>query len=153
MKYSVDFNKLVVLLTPTFLRQPRAVAFLRSVVAPITALHYEFTQRRNDDHYKLDHNWQVCYLEKVLNDRFDVSARRIRVIEGDRYERQYIYTNAEQKPKYLGSIYLRLSSDYSDDGFDFTIDMAGVRADEYDVTAQVNFYKLEGTRYNIINLG
>ena len=153
MKYNVDYNKLVILLLPTFLRKPKLIAFLRALITPLSNLHYQFLQHQRDDHYKLDHNWQVCYLEAMLNDRFDIDNRRIKIIEGDRYERKYIYTNAEQKQKYLGSLFIRPSSDYSDGGFDFTVDMQGVSANIYDVEAQVKFYKLEGTRFNIINLG
>lgn len=153
MKYNIDYNKLIILLLPTFLRKPKIVAFLQSAIAPVVNIHYEFLQRRLEDHYKLDHNWQVCYLEAMLNDRFDIATRKIKIIEGDRYERKYIYTNAELKPKYLGSLFIRPSSDYSDGGFDFTVDMQGVSANIYDVEAQVKFYKLEGTRFNIINLG
>ena len=152
MKYNIDFNKLVILLLPTFMRQSRLIAFMKSAIAPVVRIHYEFLQKRLDDHYKLDHNWQVCYLEAALNDRFDVSERRIKIIEGDQYDRKYIYTEGEQKPKYLGTLFIRQSSDYSDDSFDFTIDMNNVSADFYDVEAQVKFYKLEGTRFNIINL-
>lgn len=96
MKYNVDYNKLVILLLPTFLRKPKLIAFLRALITPLSNLHYQFLQHQRDDHYKLDHNWQVCYLEKVLNDRFDVSVKRIRIIEGEKYERQYIYTEGEK---------------------------------------------------------
>ena len=152
MKINIDFNKLVVLLLPTFMRQPRIIAYLCSAIAPVVSIHYNFLVKRNDDHYKLDHNWQVCYLEAALNDRFDISERRIKIVEGDRFERKYIYTEGEQKPKYLGTLFIRPSSDYGDDSFDFTVDMSGVSADIYDVEAQVRFYKLEATRFNIINL-
>ncbi|MBS7334267.1 MAG: hypothetical protein KIG88_11790 [Weeksellaceae bacterium] len=91
-------------------------------------------------------------MEAVLNDMFDLDLRRVRIIEGDRYERNYIYTHAERKPKYLGTLFLRRAEDYSDTGYDFTVDMANVFADWYDVDALVKFYKLEGTRFNIINL-
>ena len=152
MKYNIDFNKLVILLLPTFMRQSRLIAFMKSAIAPVVRIHYNFLVKRKDDHYKLDHNWQVCYLEAALNDQFDISQRRIKIIEGDQYERKYIYTEGESKPKYLGTVFIRPSSDFGDDSFDFTVDMNGVSADIYDVEAQVRFYKLEGTRFNIINL-
>lgn len=150
--YKINYNLLVQLLIPTFLRKPRIIAFLQAAIAPLTSLHQQFNQARIDDHYKLDHNWQKCYLQKVLNDMFDVDERKIRIIEGDKYERNYIYTNAEQMSKYLGTLFLRRSEDYSDNGFDFTVDMNNVTANLYDVEALVNYYKLEGVRFNIINL-
>lgn len=154
MKFNIDYNKLVVLLLPTFLRKEKYIAYLRSAIAPVIKFHYSFLKLKEDDHYKLDHNWQVCYLETVLNDRFDTSERRIKIVEGDQYLRQYIYTSGEKlAPKYLGTLYIRPSSDFADKGFDFIIDMNGVSSDVYDIRAQVNFYKLEGTRFNIINLG
>lgn len=150
--YDINFNKLTQLLLPTFLRKPRILAYLKCCIAPVESLHYDFNVRRMDDHYKLNHTWQKCYMEAVLNDMFDLDLRRIRIIEGDRYERNYIYTHAERKPKYLGTLFLRRAEDYSDTGYDFTVDMANVFADWYDVDALVKFYKLEGTRFNIINL-
>lgn len=150
--YKINYNLLVQLLIPTFLRKPRIIAFLQAAIAPLTSLHQQFNQARIDDHYKLDHNWQKCYLQAALNDMFDLDERKIRIIEGDRYERNYIYTHAEQKPKYLGTLFLRRAEDYSDTGYDFTVDMANVTANQYDVVAFVKFYKLEGTRFNIINL-
>lgn len=151
--YNLNFRTLVILLLPTFLRKPRFIAFLQTAIVPLSNLHTKFLQRQKEDHYKLDHTWQKCYLQKVLNDAFDVDLRRITIDEGDRYERKYIYTNAEKKPKYLGLIYLRRAEDFADTGYDFTVNMNGVRADWYDVNAMTRFYKLEGTRFNIINLG
>ncbi|MGL5234067.1 MAG: hypothetical protein ACRC8Z_04835 [Empedobacter falsenii] len=150
--YNLDFKKLTALLLPTFMRKPRLLAYLRCIILPLEDLYQEFLNAKDEDHYKLDHTWQKCYMEKVLNDAFDNRQRRIKIVEGDRYSRQYIYTNAERKPKYLGTIYLRNASDFEDDGFDFTVDMANLYADWYDVDALVKFYKLEGTRFNIINL-
>lgn len=150
--YNLNFNKLVQLLLPTFLRKPRIIAYLQCAFTPLIGIYDEFKQLRLDDHYKLDHTWQKCYMEAVLNDMFDLDERKIRIIEGDRYERNYIYTHAEQKPKYLGTLFLRRAEDYSDTGYDFTVDMANVTANHYDVVALVKFYKLEGTRFNIINL-
>ncbi|WP_285470311.1 hypothetical protein [Weeksella virosa] len=152
MWYNVNFNRLVILLLPTFWRKPRMTAFLQIAITPLIKIHDQFKRDRLADHYKIDHSWQKCYLQKVLNDQFDVSERRIRIVEGDLYDRKYIYTHGENKPLYLGVVYIRPSTDYADRGFDFTVDMGGVSADVYDIEALVRFYKLEGTRFNIINI-
>ncbi|MDK7376059.1 hypothetical protein QP519_11000 [Weeksella virosa] len=152
MWYNLDYKKLVVQLLLIFWRKKRLIAFVQVAVTPIIRLHEQFKRARLDDHYQIDHNWQKCYLQKALNDRFDVSERRIRIVEGKLYDRKYIYTHGEKKPKYLGRIYLRVSSDFADKGYDFTVDMNRVSADVYDIEALVRFYKLEGTRFNIINM-
>lgn len=152
MRYNIDFNKLVVLLLPTFLRKPRFIGFLRAAINPLSKLYDDFNKYRVDGHKKLDHNWQKCYFEKRLNDIYDSLERKIKVVEDDKYSRQYIFTKGESKPKYLGIIYIRSSNDFADTGSDFTVDMNKVDANEDDLNAQINFYKLAGTRHKIINL-
>lgn len=150
MWFNVDFNKLVILLLPTFLRKPINVAYLQAAVVPIANLHQLFLNYRTDDHYKLDHNWQKCYLQKVLNDSFDVSERKIRIESGKKTGRKYIYTNAEKQPKYL-PFFIYNSSEFAGK-YDFIVNMNGVHADRYDVEAVIEYYQIGGKRFNIINL-
>ncbi|WPC13622.1 hypothetical protein LEQ04_08415 [Riemerella anatipestifer] len=109
-----------------------------------------FNFNRNENLYNLQHNGQVCYLRKVLNDRFDVSQRRILIVDGNRYRRPYIYTDGEQKSKYLGIMYLRDDADYADTGVDFIVLVpAGLSYNNYEMQALVDFYKLASKRYKI----
>lgn len=159
--YDIDIKKLSVLLLPTFLRKAKIVAWLHSLVTPLVSLHYSFIQKRNTDLYKLRHNGQVCYLRSALNDRFDTQQRRIIVTDGNRYKRQYIYTEAEQKPHSLGTMYLRDSSVYGDTGMDFLIlipqnvwdnEKTEVGRDDhrfYDIEGIVDYYKLASKRYKV----
>jgi len=121
MWYSIDFYKWAILLLAMQLRKPKMIAFVKSLVAPVANLHYEFMQRKQLDEFILNHNGQVCYLRKALNDLFDSENRRIRIGDGNQYKRKYIYTNAEQKPYYLGSMYLHERTDYADTGVDFIV--------------------------------
>ncbi|MDY3522054.1 hypothetical protein PG644_10485, partial [Riemerella anatipestifer] len=77
--YNTDIEKLAVLLTPTFLRKERFMAWLRCLLFPIKPIQERGLSERAEDLYKLEHTAQVCSIEKVLNDRFDVSERRIRI--------------------------------------------------------------------------
>lgn len=159
--FEVDFNRLAVLLLPTRLRQSKMIAWVKVLVSPIVSLHYNFRQKRNEDLYKLAHNGQVCYLRKALNDKFDPIERRIKITDGSRFTPQYIYTEAEQKPKYLGTMYLRDNSVYADTGVDFMVllpfDVWNNQKTEiaigeyrfYDVEALVDFYRLASKRYKI----
>lgn len=152
MWFNLDVNKLVVLLEQTFLRRPKQLAFLQALAAPIATIHQNWFVKRLDNLYKLGHNGQVCYLRKALNDAFDPSLRRITITDGNRYTREYIYTNIEQQPTSLGTIYLRQVGDYADTGADFRVvvpkgfDLVG---NNFQLRALVDFYKLAGKRYLI----
>lgn len=121
MWYSIDFYKWAVLLLITRLRKPKMIAFTKTLVSPIVKMHYEFLQRKTADDFILNHNGQVCYLRKALNDVFDADLRRIQIGDGNQFARQYIYTRAEQKPVFLGKMFLRDRTDYADTGVDFIV--------------------------------
>lgn len=73
--YNISFPRLVLLLLPTMLRQNLIVAFVMTLVRPLTLIHSKF------DAYRLQVdtsvNSQVCYLEYLLNDTYDYYDRRI----------------------------------------------------------------------------
>ena len=46
MWYNLDFKRLSALLLPTFLRQQKTLCWLKSLVAPLEVLHYDFLQKR-----------------------------------------------------------------------------------------------------------
>ena len=77
--YNLNIDKLLVLLTPTFLRKPKLVAWLRMLATPLHKVLYDFQRARQADLYNLAHNSQVCYLRKALNDEFDDEQRRIQI--------------------------------------------------------------------------
>ncbi len=162
--YNIDFNKLAGLLLPTLLRKPKMLAFLRLLITPLKRIHYDFSQKQNNqngDLYRLKHNGQVCYLRKVLNDNFDKEQRRIRILDGNKFRRKYVYTRGENKTIYLGTMYLRSRSDYADTGVDFLVELPKDvwqrhRSQQndaerfYAIEAFVDFYRLAGKRYKIV---
>lgn len=150
MWYNLDIQRLAHLLMPTFLRKEVMMAWITALVSPLEDVVYNFNQNRLSNIYKVEHNWQVCYMEAALNDSFDIQDRRI-TIDEDLIEREYIYTSGENQPKYLGTKYIRNSWEF-DDNIDFIVNMHGVSADLFDVRALVDFYRLDGTRYKVINL-
>ena len=164
MWQNIDFEKLIGFLLPTFLRKRKMLAWLWSLTAPLKSIHYNFYQKRNalnGDLYRLAHNGQVCYLRKLLNDNFDNEKRRIRILDGNKFGRKYIYTRGENKPVYLGKIYLRQRSDYADTGVDFIVEIpkevaALYRSEQngteryYTLESYIDFYRLAGKRYKIV---
>ena len=126
------------------------LAWLRALHFPLIEIVDDFNCNRNQNLYKLAHNGQVCYLRKVLNDRFDIAQRRIKIIDGNKYKREYIYTDGEKKPKFLGTMYLRDDADYSDTGVDFVVLIpTGLNYNDYEMRALIDFYKLASKRYKI----
>jgi len=67
---AIDFNKLAVLLQATFLRPVSIIGYLKSLMPAISDLQDRFFTNRTKNLYILNHNGQVCYLRKVLNDAF-----------------------------------------------------------------------------------
>lgn len=137
---------------PTFLRGKVMIGFIQSLLSPVIRIHDSWTSRRSEQNYRLTHNGQVCYLRKVLNDAFDPTLRRIRIVDGSTYRRQYIYTSAEQQPKYLGKVYLRQSGDYADTGVNFRVLLPvgfDLNAVVHQMNSIIDYYKLVSKRYKI----
>lgn len=129
------------------------IAWFELIVDGIDYIHYQWLQFRGDNLYKLAHNSQICYLRAALNDRFDASLRRIEISSGNAFTRQYIYTDAEQKPKWLGTMYLYDDADYEDTGVDFIVKVpSDLVFSIYEMTALVDYYKLASKRYKIIRI-
>ena len=148
--YNLNIDKLLVLLTPTFLRKPKLVAWLRTLAMPLNKLLDDFKVHRERDLYNLTHNSQVCYLRKALNDEFDPQLRRIKIEDGTRNIRRYIYQRNVNRPLYLGRMFLYLQGNYIDGGVDFVVVLPrGLEYDKYKLEALVNFYKLAGKRWTI----
>lgn len=136
---------------PTFLRKPKIVGYLQSLLAPIITIHDNWKQKRLDDWYKLEHTGQVCKLRKVLNDEFDNADRRIYITDGDSFPRKYIYTGAEDKPVFLGKMFVYRNSEYVNTGSDFIVfaPQGIIDAQTNELNALINFYKLASKRYQI----
>jgi len=151
MWYKINYDILSLQLLPTFLRKLKLVSYLKVLVEPIKQLYNDWFKFRYDNLYKLSHTGQVCYLRKVLNDEFDPMQRRIRIGNGQRNERIYIYTRAEQKPLYLEDVYLYPHSDYADTGVDFIVYAPSsiLDATNYRMKALINYYKEGVKRYKI----
>lgn len=150
--FEIDFARMVIFLTPPLLRSRKMIYWLQCNAVPLAIIHSEFSSNRAANLYNLAHNGQVCFLRKALNDAFDQSLRRIYITDGNRFERQYIYTNAEQQPKYLGKMYLRQADDYADTGVDFRVvvpDGFDLNGNIHQLKAMIDFYKLASKRYKI----
>lgn len=157
MWYSVNYKKLVVLLLPGFLRKPKLIGYLQALIAPIDQLYYKWSNFRKDNLYKLEHTGQVCSFEKSLNDKFDPMERRIYLGEGNIYDTEYIYTEAEFQDVFIeteaedDTLWLYTESETADNGIDFIVFVPKLVFDTqiYGLHAHVKYYKAGGKRYEI----
>ncbi|MGM8362143.1 hypothetical protein ACSV4D_09535 [Flavobacterium sp. ARAG 55.4] len=151
MWYKVDWDRLILLLLPTFLRKPVLFGYLRALISPIASLHYIWLRMRDDNLNKLSYNSQRCYLRKALNDKCDPELRRIYIDEVPEVNENYIYQSEENLDYYLDTMWLDL--DYSEGGetVDFIVFVPNdVTNKIIEITAILEFYKLPGKLYKII---
>jgi hypothetical protein len=150
--YKIDYTRLVLWLIPAYLRKPVLTTYLNVLVSLVKTMYYDFLTSRQKNIYALEHNGQVCYMRAVLNDEFDSSLRRIRITDGNRYARTYIYTAGENKPYHLGTFRIRPSTDYADTGVDFIVkipaDLKNIIS-IHRIHSLINYYRLASKRYDI----
>lgn len=149
MWYNLNAQNFVLQLLPTFLRKTRLGSFLSLAASEIVDINNSMITDRNQSIKKVYHNSQVCKLRKILNDTFDYQ-RRIKVVEGVLKKPKYLYTDAEQKPKYLGEIIVYTNSETEGNGIDFLVIIpAELQNYQTEIRSLVNFYKLAGKRFKI----
>lgn len=99
--FNIDLNRLANWIEPKRLRKLRTMAFIRLLVSPFVFIYQDFVRYRKATLYDLKITPQVCYLEMMLNDRFDSTLRRIYIADGEESPAIYLYTDAELQPIYL----------------------------------------------------
>lgn len=102
MIFSVDFEALILQLLPKRWRKPLMQHWLLCLQAPTIALYQRLLTYRASVKHQLRYNSQVVYLEAALNDRVDTVARRIFLSEGNNGVPLWLYTPAEEEPRFLG---------------------------------------------------
>lgn len=155
MWYKVDIEKLGLLVTPTFLRKSVLRAIISSLLSQVRTIYSEWKYKREEEQlFRLNHNGQVCYLRKALNDKCDIQLRRIKVLKGNKKVRNYIYTQPENKPYYLGEKYIHPSSNYADTGVDFIVEVPKSVYDEdfHQIKAWIEFFKEGVKTYEIVEV-
>ncbi|MCH4824310.1 hypothetical protein ML462_14130 [Gramella lutea] len=155
--YDIKFNDLVIHFLPFPLRKIKMIAWLRSLVKPISNLHTQFINYRRAAIYKIEHTPQVFSLEIVLNDTFDIQQRRIYISDGAYRDGIYFYNPEEQKPVYFYDPIENAPVHFFDGAELFSLDTDFVvvvpfelnDAQEIRMRSLIDFYRLPDKTYNI----
>ena len=83
MWYNVDIYKLGAYLLPPFLRKKRMYAFLCVLLFPFYCLSKIFKDYRKASLQKLNVNGQVAYIEKMLNNEFELEHQEIYITDSE----------------------------------------------------------------------
>lgn len=145
---TISFNTLIELLLPSFLRKSRIIAILQSAVKPVDTLY-------QDTLYKMQHNSQVIYLEKMLNEYFEVSgyspnnhelSKTVFISDAPESGKVYYYQEAENLPLYHGIVYDTTNTV----NYKFIVNIPDTYVFvEAKLRAVIDFYKLAGKKYII----
>lgn len=94
---TTNFIELIKQLMPTFLRKSKHIALLSSFVSPLQTVHDELL-------YQMQHDGRTIYLEKVLNEHFEVAGydhqnhettKTVYIEDVPEPEKLYIYQDEE----------------------------------------------------------
>jgi hypothetical protein len=99
--YNIIYSKLIQWLTPKLIRKAKLMAWLGIVITPVQFLYQDLLRFRTQKVYELGITPQVCYLKKLLNDRYDVADRRIIIEDAIEQDPVYLFKRSESKPKYF----------------------------------------------------
>lgn len=154
--YTVDWNKWVRWLVPGVLRRPKMLAFIRSVIMPVNTIHTSFLYYRNNALYRLAITPQVCYLERALNDRYDVMERRIYIQDSTTLVPVPLYRQEESKQQVLYrkgngepiTFYTKAETLQFTSDFIISIPVT-VNFNMSELTAFVNSYKLTSKTFKV----
>ncbi len=154
--YNISFPVLAAWLTPRAFRKTRLGILVKCCVFPLTFLHNSFLKYRKAKIYQLLITPQVCYLERMLNDKYDYTLRRIRIDDAVWHLPVFIFQEDELKPVYLHiesenkPVYLYNDGEAGIALNDFVVLVpVDINFLESEMRGAIDSYKLFGTKYTI----
>lgn len=154
--YNINWFRLVKMLVLPAVNKPTLLAFINSALAPLRTNYDKFLDFKADAEYRVQHNGQICYLQKMLNDKFDNSLRRIRVRNVPAKARLWFYYPEDSKEVFFyedePAVHFYTPESYYNQ-FDFEVLIpASLSGQTNQMTTQINYYKLYSKNYQIIEI-
>lgn len=154
--YKINFNNLAAWLIPKPLRKTKFSIVVKACIYPLVSVYNSFLNYRDAKIYQLTISPQVCYLEKLLNDRYDYTLRRIYIDDAIWHLPTFIYKSAENKPVFGYKAaegrpnYLFTNGETGTALNDFVVHVPALIAfDQNEMKSLINIFKLFGTQYTI----
>lgn len=152
--FNVDFKRLAVWVTPHWMRKIKVLILVLAFTWPIRQLYNQFLEFVAAKIYRLSHNGQVCYLEKVMNDAFDIALKRIYITDFGGKERIFFWPETDLRDvDFSITRYFWENDAYADSGIDFIVhipmDVATTEPQLAYMRSLLNEYKLAGKNYLI----
>lgn len=154
--FDVDFFKLAAWLTPKPLRKVNYGLIVKACISPLIHIHNTLLRYREAKLYQLTITPQVCFLERMLNDRFDYSQRRIYIMDADWHLPIFLFQENELKPVSVFKeneskptpLYTEGESGSALNDFVVMVPLA-ISFSEAEMRSLIDSYKLFGTLYTI----
>lgn len=161
MTFNWSINSWVKTMIPAAIRKQSLTDYVLVLISQLISVYTDFINLRAILKKKMRFNGQVIVLENLLNDTFDNSIRRIRIITlEDLLRKKYIGQTIENKPLWIGQPselypqYIGQWIEYMNQtGFDITVEVpSGVYTTEQllQIKKLTNTYKLAGKRAKFI---
>lgn len=155
--YIINWSKVIRENIPLFFHLSFRLNWINALIKPFKIIYSEFVITRAEYLYKVGYKHQKNYLERILNDRFDPSLRRIYLADNTTTNTFYLYKNIESKPPlymYKNSegkppLYMRKNSEYSTSSGFVVFVPSDLVYEEAWLRATVNYYRFAGINYSI----
>ncbi len=95
--FNINFRDIVLKNWIPFLRKQKTIDFLYSLIKPLQSLNDSFNLFRNKVSSDLSYNSQVIQLERLLNDCYDPTQRRIFIEDTANIDYNYLYNELENR--------------------------------------------------------
>lgn len=92
--YNIDWNNVIKILVPPVYRQTIHLDWLKALTAPIRSLYSSFVSYKDDKMYFSSITFQQIAIEKLLNDLYDNTHRRIYLEDVTQITNTYIANKA-----------------------------------------------------------
>ena len=100
--FNINFDNLIQLLSPSSWRKLKFVSWLKLILSHLRKIYNEFVTFRAQKLYDINFTGQIMYLEKKLNDTFEVSGIYIANIK--HFPKLYLQNKGEDfLPVYMGN--------------------------------------------------
>lgn len=154
--FILQLYKLAVWMIPKDQRTAKYSVLVKAVVFPLIAVHSLFMLFRSAKNYQLGISGQKVKLERMLNDKYDSSVRRIYIDDAVWHLPWFLYLEAENKPEYLflesegQPVPLYTDGEAGTALNDFVVWVpVQVVFDTAEMRSLIDSYRLYGTKYTI----